>query len=559
MLPLYTLWMAVQHVASRLAACYRETVVHNYQSSTYPATLARTTLPRGIALILAPSTHLALGLILLLAVALRLWGVTFGLPYVIQPDEPSVELRVLHMWYAGDLNPHYYVYPSLYYDMQALLAFAVGHVAGLFESDVLRHPLAHLPLFYLAGRTLTAALGTLTVLVVYLTGRTVSPRLGLIAALFLAVTAQHVQQSHYITVDAPTALFTALAALFALRALGREGAMRDVLLGGVAAGLAAGTKYNAGVALALPFMAALLSARPWRWRLRACAVAAAACAATFVLTTPFALLDRGGAGRPWPFLNSLQVVARHYATGHPGAEGNDNALWYVQYLWSNGMMAPLTLLALAGVAVVVARYRRAGLVLLAFVLPYYALLSSTYVRFDRNLLPLLPFLALFAAATADALIPPLAVLLRNRAAASALVLGLAAAPSAAVAAQSDFAISHPFSEEVAVAWADAHLPRGATMATENWEGLAFGASSHHYRTTNLSSLATEPYAWFRAQGIRYIVADSYTDDAYLRAPGRYPLQAARYRELYRRARLLQVIPGDPLYRPGPTMRIFEVR
>lgn len=531
--------------------------MQNYQNPSYPSALVGATLPRGIALILAPSARLALWLIVLLALALRLWGLAFGLPYVIQPDEPSVEMRVLHMWYAGDLNPHYYVYPSFYYDVQALLAFAVAHVAALFHSDALRHPdawaQAHLPLFYLAGRALTALIGTLTVFVVYLIGRMFSLRLGLIAALFLAVMAQHVQQSHYVTVDAPTALFTALAAFFALRALQREGSLRDIVLAGVAAGLAGGTKYNAGIALALPLAATLLSARAWGWRARACAAAVAACAVTFVLTTPFALLD------PPPFLNSLQVVARHYGGGHPGAEGTDNALWYLQYLAGAGMLAPLTVLAVAGLAVVLLRFRRAGVVLLAFVLPYYALLSSTYVRFDRNLLPLLPFLALLAAMTADALIAPLAVALRNRAAAYALVLGVAAMPSAFVATQSDFSISHPFSEQVAVAWANAHLPAGARLATENWEGHPFELSPRHFRITNLSALATQPYSWFPRQHIRYVVADSYTDGAYLREPGRYPVEVARYRELYRRARLLARITGDPLLRPGPTMSIFEVR
>lgn len=526
--------------------------MHNYQSSSYPSAFGAT-LPRGVTLILAPSARLALGLIVLLALALRLWGITFGLPYIIQPDEPSVELRVLHMWYAGDPNPHYYVYPSLYYDVQALLAFAVGHVAALVQPDIARHPLSHLPVFYLAGRVLTAVIGTATVGVVYLIGRMFSVRLGLIGALFLAVAAQHVQQSHYITVDAPTALFTALAALFALRALGRDGAMRDVALAGVAAGLAGGTKYNAGIALALPLAAALLSSWPWRRRARACAIAVAACAAAFVLTTPFAVLD------PAPFLNSLHVVARHYATGHPGAEGNDNALWYLSYLASDGMLAPLTALALAGIVLAAARFRRAGVVLLAFVLPYYALLCSTYVRFDRNLLPLLPFLALLAAVAADALIPPLISALRNRTAAYALVLGTAAIPSAFAATWADFAITHAFSEQVAVAWADAHLPASATLATENWEGRAFETSPRHYRITNLSALAVAPYRWFLEQHIRYVVADSYTDDAFLREPNRYPIQAARYRELYRRARLLVRITGNPLLRPGPTMSIFEVR
>ena len=531
--------------------------MHNYPSRPFPSALAGATLPRPAALVFASSTRLALGLIVLLALILRLWGLNFGLPYVIQPDEPSVELRALHMWYAGDLNPHYFVYPSLFYDMQALLAFAVAHVGGLLQPDILRHPLGHLPLFYLAGRALTTMLGTATVLVAYLVGRYLNPRLGLNAALFLAVAPQHVQQSHYITVDAPTALFTALAALFAIRALMQAGRIGDVVLSAVAAGLAAGTKYNAGLALLLPLAAVFLSEQSWKRRLGASAAAAAACVTTFVLTTPFALLDRGQAGRPWPFLNSLQVVSRHYAAGHPGAEGNDNAIWYLQYLGRDGILAPMTILALAGIAVIAIRYRRAGLVLLSFVVAYYALLCSTFVRFDRNLLPLLPFLALLAAAAADYLIPTLAVVLRKRSAAIALVLGVAAAPATAVAARGDYAITHPFSEQVAVEWADAHLPLGSALATENWEGLAF--SPVRYRLLNLGSLARQPYSWYRHHHVQYLETDSYTMSAYFQSSRLYPVQVARYLELFRRARLIARIVGDPLLRPGPTVSIYQVQ
>jgi 4-amino-4-deoxy-L-arabinose transferase-like glycosyltransferase len=524
--------------------------VQNYQNPVYPSFLGGASLSRGAAMTLAPSARLSLGLIILLALGLRLWGVSFGLPYVIQPDEPSVEMRALHMWLAGDPNPHYYVYPSLYYDLQALWAFLAAHAAGLFSPDLLRHPLQHLPFFYLSGRVLTAALGTATVAVTYLAGRVLSPRLGLIAALFLAVAAQHVQQSHYITVDAPTALFTALTALWALRALREGGRLRDVLLAGLCAGLAAGTKYNAGVALALPLAAALLArGRPWGWRLGAVVAAMAAAALAFLLTTPFALLD------PAPLLRSLHVIARHYSSGHPGAEGNNNALWYLSYLWTDGLLPPLTVLAVAGVALCL-RYRRAGVVLLAFALPYYALLCATYVRFDRNLLPLLPFLALCAAASAEAMVPRLAALLRNHPAAYALVLGVAVAPPLYAASRADFAITHPFSEQVAVAWANAHLPRRAALATENWEGLSF--SARRYRITHLGALAWQPYNWLLARGVRYVVADSWTDGAYLSDPRRYPLEAARYRELYRRGRLLTRIAADPILRPGPTMSIYEL-
>jgi len=529
--------------------------VQNYQNPAYPSVLSGRTLVRRSTLTLTSTLRLALVCILLLALALRFWGLAFGLPYIVQPDEPSVEGRALDMWLKGNPDAHYYVYPSFFYDLQALWAILVGHVAALVSPDILRHPRAHLPAYYLAGRALTALMGTLTVLVTYLTGRRLAPRLGLIAALFLAVAAQHVQQSHYITVDAPTALFTALAALFAVRALTGESARRDIVLAGLAAGLAGGTKYNAGVALTLPLAAALLThARSWRWRLGVSAAATAVAAVVFALSIPFALRD-------WSdFVTSMTVVPRHYMTGHPGAEGNDNAVWYLLYLARDGMLAPMTLLAVAGLVAVVARYRRAGVVLLAFALPYYAVLCGTYVRFDRNLLPLLPFLALFAAAAAEAVMPPVIRALRNHVAAYAIVLGVAVVPSLYVAAyagtQSDFAITHPFSEEAAVAWVDAYAANGATIATENWEGRPFGLSPRRYRIINHGTITAETYDWYRAHGVRYIVVDSYTDDAYLRSPRRYPVEAARYRELYRRGRLLQRITGDSPLRPGPTMSIY---
>jgi len=494
-----------------------------------------------------------------LALTLRLWGLAFGLPYIIQPDEPSVEDRALAMWLEGTANPHYFIYPSLYYDMQALWAFVVGHVAGVVSPDVLRHPLSHRPFYYLAGRLLTAVVGTATVYVVYLTGRLFSARIGLLAALFLAVAAQHVEQSHYITVDATTGLFTILSAYFALRAL-RDSSSRPVLWGSVAAGLAAGVKYNAALALVLPVLAVgLQEGRSWRSRLKLAAGATLLCGATFLLTTPYAILDYTS------FIRDLHTISLHYSSGHPGAEGGGNALWYLGYLFDHGAGPGGTILALAGLAALVSARKavsggdqRNGVVVLVFVVAYYVLLCSTYVRFDRNLLPLSPFIALLTAVAAVALIPALARLLRNYTVAGALVLTVAVVPSAYTTARDDFTFTHQFSEEAAVAWADAHWPHGVAVAIENWEGKVFTASSHGYNVTLLNSLASEPYDWLRAH-VRYAVADSWTDGAYLSAPAHYPLQAARYKEFYQRARLLQIITPDPVERPGPEMRLYEVR
>ncbi len=239
------------------------------------------------------------------------------------------------MWLTRDLDPHYLTYPSLFYYLQAGWQAAAGHIGGLLDPAVLRNPSSFSPsspvppFYYGAGRALTALLGTLAVFVTYLAGQRLLTRIGLVAALFLAVAALHVQQSHYITVDATTALFTACAAFFALGmpVVGRDSFPIMLVGSSVSAGLAAGTKYNAGLVIAMPLVAlALAGGHPMRRRLAAALGALAACVLTFLITTPFALLDR-------PLLEaSLRSVFQHYTGGHAGAEGSDNVVWYLSDL-----------------------------------------------------------------------------------------------------------------------------------------------------------------------------------------------------------------------------------
>jgi len=466
----------------------------------------------------ARGVRTALLAILALALALRLWGLTFGLPYQMQPDEASVIDRTMTMWLTGDLDPHYLTYPSLFYYLQAGWQDAAGHLGALVQPGLLKNPTAFSPtvtaqpFYYGASRLLTALLGTLTVLMTYLAGRRLSLRIGLFSALFLAVAAIHVQQSHYATVDAATALFTASAALFALGMLAPEQRSFPLMLLGssVSAGLAAGTKYNAGLAIALPLaVLALMGAVSIGRRLRAALIVGATGALTFFLTTPYALLDQ-------PLLRaSLQSVFHHYTGGQAGAEGNDNVVWYLQDLVTRGIGLPMTVMALAGVPLVVSRFRAQGIVLLSFVIPYYALLCSTIVRFDRNLLPILPFLAILAACSSDLTITWLGRVPRHDRAACLIILGLVAAPSLYIAAYgdqlSDDAMAHRFTEDVAAAWATAHLPNHAVIATENWEGRVFDSSPRHFRIHWASSLGNVPFSSLVHQGIRFAITDSYTD------------------------------------------------
>ena len=61
----------------------------------------------------------------MVALALRLWGITFGLPYLEHPDEPFWIFAVLKMVKTGDPNPHDFIYPSLYYYLNALIYLVI--------------------------------------------------------------------------------------------------------------------------------------------------------------------------------------------------------------------------------------------------------------------------------------------------------------------------------------------------------------------------------------------------------------------------------------------------
>jgi len=55
-----------------------------------------------------------IGIILLIALSVRLWGVNYDLPYIYHPDEPGYIAISQNIFKTGDLNPHFFNYPSLF-------------------------------------------------------------------------------------------------------------------------------------------------------------------------------------------------------------------------------------------------------------------------------------------------------------------------------------------------------------------------------------------------------------------------------------------------------------
>jgi len=252
------------------------------------------------------------------------------------------------------------------------------------------------------ARALSAILGAGTVLVVAGMARRLLGRgAALLAALFVALAPGHVLHSGFATVDVAATFFATLAVCFGVSALDEGAGRRHFVLAGAAAGLAAGTKYGAGLALVAP-LAAVVSATGLQVteRLRRGALAVLAAGLAFVLAVPYALLV------PDRFREDVGYeLLVHPREGHVDIFRDTGDGWSYHLLQNlpYALGIPLLVLGVAGVAFLLARRRRGDVVLLAFALPYFFGLGLSKVRFLRYTLPLVPVLAIAAAALLERL------------------------------------------------------------------------------------------------------------------------------------------------------------
>jgi len=367
-------------------------------------------------------------LIAAVALALRLIGLRYGLPAVYNPDEVAIVSRAL-AFAKGDLNPHNFLYPSAYFyalfaweGLTAIVAVATRavHSFGAFQREFFIDPTR----VFVAGRLLTALLGTATVVATGVLGSRLGGRwVGIVAALLLAVSPLHVLNSHYVKHDVPVTLLIVLAYLAyerlwslppeggSLRTSkpepggvrlpwperGRGQAEGPLIAGAAITGVAFSTHYYA-IFLALPLAwSAARGARDMRDAVRRIAIAAVVSAAVFFLLSPFILVEPATALRDIR-ANRQIVVARAVANlGYFATAAEYGGL----LLWNTAGL-PAALLAIAGVFIALRSDPKKTLWLLLFPVPFLLFIAST-VPASRYLVPIVPFLTLFAAIAVSAL------------------------------------------------------------------------------------------------------------------------------------------------------------
>ncbi len=246
-------------------------------------------------------------LILLLAAALRIWGIGDRLPdaslginviddTAIEETDRTTIMRSWGMWRGGakdfDLNPHTGGWPALSFYVTLGIQFVyktwygVAH-PGTGVQAFAEHVQRDSAGLFLLSRFVNALVGVLSVALTWRLALPLGGRLAaILAALFLAANPLHVLTSQHISDPNLLALvFVALATVSIMRVADGAG-MRASVWSGIWIGLAGACKY-VPIILVVPLLVAHW--RGARWRAFGAAVGVAV-AAMFV-ATPFTFLD----------------------------------------------------------------------------------------------------------------------------------------------------------------------------------------------------------------------------------------------------------------------------
>ncbi|MCS7065178.1 MAG: glycosyltransferase family 39 protein, partial [Fimbriimonadales bacterium] len=416
---------------------------------------------------------LSAGLLFGVAFGVRLIGIGWGLPnaqhhFSYHPDEWLV-LAVSYFNlnpYAGDWLPHFYNYGSLPLYLWSLWLHwltAVGVLPALSENASALQIAEWRAAAHLWARVLVALMGAGAALAMARTmARLAGERAGWIAGLAMAFAPAFVVHSRFQTVDVPTTFFVALACWSSVALFGSERPLRTLLWGAVWAGCAAGCKYNAGLVMLAPLVSLWLRAQGERWAIRrrlGWTVGAIGVAlGVFLLVCPGTWVE------PQAFWRDFRYELLHVQRGH-GEIFTQTGLGWLFHIRPNltvGFGVLPLLFSLLGWLMVGIRRREVAGVLVAS-LAYFLLIGAAEVRFLRYTFPLFPMLGM-GVGWASTLSLRLPFQRRMMGGGSVMLAIFALAWQLAWTAALTACMLRPDPREQTLAWFEAHVPSGRTIA-----------------------------------------------------------------------------------------------
>lgn len=482
------------------------------------------------------TTRTLLIAILVLALALRFYGLAWdaGFSYTPHPDERAILDRVIGISPPGldefgllfdaersPWNPRWFNYGS--FPLYVLKLVQIVGEPFLNDVNDIR----------VLGRAVSGLADVATILAVYgIAALAFDRRTGLLAAALTALAVIHIQLSHFFAVDTLQAML-AIAALYFMVKVAREGSMRDSLFAGALVGLGLATKASQ-LPIVAPFVIAhlmfafALNGKETTYRFERRMETAiwgviggsALAIIALLIAQPYTLLDWGRffshvseqsemirGIRDYPYTRQYADTTPYWyhirqlaiwGYGLPLGIAAWAGLLYVSlrgmplkigaaYLivgW--GMPAAIlfvsqsvvalaaagsvALLALLATLPVRSKNSQIEVLLLCWVVPYFLVTGAFHVKFMRYMLPIAPLLALFGARMLWALWDGSASYRRTlRPLVGALMALLVAGTAFYALAYVNGVYGSAHTGERASEWLNRVAPYGAFVIKEHWE------------------------------------------------------------------------------------------
>lgn len=514
----------------------------------------------------------------IMGLTLNLWGINFGLPFFMHPDESIYLPRALTILYSSDLNPYYFYNPPLLTYMYSLvmsLYFVFGKLLGWFASMTYFQELylSNITSFFVIARTINAVLGVGICLLVYQIGKKLFDKVsGLIASIFVCSSFLIVKDSHYAVNDISGTFFLILSFSYIV-GIYTKGRLKDYVLSGLFAGMAVATKYNMGIVL-LPLVLAHLLSRKERIVNKKFMWAVLSCLGGFLLFCPWIFLDYKAFWTDFANQSSMSMN-----TGL----GGSTSLSYMEYIftliWGYGFL-PLCFFIIGSIHLWRGKQARKLLLIFCFPLSYFLFLGGMKLFYVRFAIPLIPYLCLLSAYGIIAVVHRISY--PHRVIVLVLVTLVSVSQGIIFSCKHNHLISKPDTRILARDWISNNMPYGSKIVAEGYspnlkvyyDRDRLKENINNYQVENVwTDLPRNSLNEYKEQEVEYVITSSYIRDRYLDSPSEYNFYTILEEEaeqIFNIAPAPGMVPFymDEVYspfwnlfileRPGPTINIFKI-
>ncbi|MGD9581577.1 MAG: DUF2298 domain-containing protein, partial [Vampirovibrionia bacterium] len=340
---------------------------------------------------------IALISILLLAALFRYSGLTWDNFHNFHPDERALGFAGMEIDFLKmKIDPKLYAYGSLPIYLAKILHMAITPFMASWDN---------FDYYLLIGRFVSATFGLLTIFFVYLIGsKLYNKNTGLIASLFLTLTVLHIQNCHFFTVDITLSFFITATLYFLIDIYYAKATQKTYIITSILIGMALAVKASAAPLAIIFFICHIIALIRKKETLKVkhylffglCGLIAIL---TNFICQPIAYLKMSAYfGEVQNQVNIIKNASICYTQQYIGSQ---YIIYYFKQMIYYCMGAPLGLLCIisfiiAIVSTAIHPIKSKHTILLLWALPYFLTINSFEAKFLRYLLPLFPFICIFA-------------------------------------------------------------------------------------------------------------------------------------------------------------------